>query len=395
MKPGFAPGATGELALRVTPDVAIALGSPPYDSAGATARAASPATVFATPYMIQLMEHAARKAVEPYLEPGEETVGAEVNIRHLAPTPLGQTVRAIARVTAVEGRAIRYDVEAFDETQKIGEGTHVRYAISLERFAKKLDAGRTPPPGKRADFDPARYEAVSYRAENGIGWLTLNRPNALNALSVRMVEEIEDLQARLAGDTSVRVLVLTGAGRGFCAGDDVKELATLSPEEAEVLSFRQARMFGTFAEMPQVTIAAVNGPAFGAGCVFAVSCDLRVASHAASFGMPEVRLGWAPGYGNMQVVAAVGFARAMEMTLTGEPISAQEAHRIGLASKVVPQNALIATATDYARAPPRPAARRTARDETASLGRSPTHPARGVRERHGGVHPLLPYRRCP
>lgn len=337
MKPGLAVGATAELSERVTPQNSIALGAPPGFS------------VYATPYMIELMERAARKAVEDYLEEGEVTVGAEVNVRHLAGTPVGQTVRAIARLTALDGRAMTFEVEAFNETAKIGEGTHKRAAVLLSRIKEKLAESLAPQPTPRADLDPAKYETIRYRAEGGIGWLTLSREKSLNAVNVRMTEEIEDLQARLlAADASARVLVITGAGRAFCAGDDIKELATFNAHEAELLSLRQARMYLRFGELAQVVIAAVNGPAMGAGCVCAASADIRVAAHAATFGMPEIRLGWSPGYGTAQIMHLVGTGRMMELALTGQTISAQEAHTIGLVENVVPANNLLPSAQGLA-----------------------------------------------
>jgi len=337
MKPGLTPGATGEMSLRVTPDTAIALGPAPGVS------------VLSTPSMIRLMEHAARKAVEPYLEEGEETVGAELSVRHLAATPLGQMVRAVARLTAIEGRALTFELEAFSETQKIGEGTHKRVAVLLSRLREKIASAEAPKPTPREEFDPAKYTTISFRSEGGIGRLTLNRQASLNAVNVRMVEEIEDLQARLADDQETRVLIITGAGRAFCAGDDIKELATLNEHEAELLSLRQARMYHRFHELGQPVIAAINGPAVGAGCVCAAFCDVRIAAYTATFGMPEIKLGWSPGYGNAQIMALIGPGRAMELLLTGEMIGAQEAHRIGLVERIVPQNALMKTAEDLAR----------------------------------------------
>lgn len=337
MKPGLALGATGELSQRVTPDAAIALGPPPGFS------------VFSTPSMIRVMEQAARQAVEGYLEDGEVTVGTEIGVRHLAGTPLGQTVRAVARLTAMEGRALTFEIEAYNETTKIGEGTHKRVVVLLSRLKENLESAGAPKPSAREEFDPMKYETIGYRSEGGIGWLTLRRENSLNAVNIRMVEEIEDLQARLGEDTQTRVLVITGAGRAFCAGDDIKELATLNEHEAELLSLRQARMYHRFRELPQVVIAAVNGPALGAGCICAAFADIRIASFAATFGMPEIKLGWSPGYGNAQIMQLIGRGRTMEIVLTGETISAQEAHAIGLVENLVPANNLVSAAQSIAR----------------------------------------------
>jgi len=337
MKPGLQVGATGELSVRVTPQNSIALGPAPGFS------------VFATPYLIELMERAARRAVEDYLEEGEVTVGTEVNLRHIAGTLVGQTVRAIARLVALDGRAMTFEVEAYNETTKIGEGTHNRTAVLLSRIKEKLAESAPPKPTPRPELDPAKYEAIRYRSDGGIGWLTLSREKSLNAVNVRMTEEIEDLQARLAEDLSTRLLIISGDGRAFCAGDDIKELAALNEHEAEVLSLRQARMYRRFQELPQVVIAAVNGPAMGAGCVCAVFADVRVAAYTATFGMPEIGLGWSPGYGSAQLMQLIGRGRTMKLVLTGETISAQEAHTIGLVENVVPANNLLPAAEALAR----------------------------------------------
>ena len=146
-----------------------------------------------------------------------------------------------------------------------------------------------------------------------------------------MTSDLEQLVAWLAGNAEeVRVVILTGAGRAFCAGDDVKEVGTLAIDAARALSLRQAQLYLAFESLPQPIIAAVNGPALGAGCVCAYSCDFRIASHAAEFGMPEIRLGWAPGYGMAQLSAIVGKARALELCLTARTISDREAHEWGL-----------------------------------------------------------------
>jgi enoyl-CoA hydratase len=329
MKTGLDPGITGELSERVSPDVSIALGDHPGVG------------VYSTPSMINLMEYAARAAVESFLEDGEETVGAGIDVKHLAPTPIGERVRAIARITSVEGRKIRFDIEAWDEIQQIGRGTHTRVSIKLDEFGEMVGRGRQPAPSPRQETGPGMYETIAFESMNGLGRLTLNRPRALNAINRQMTAELEDIAARLAEDNETRVVIVTGEGRAFCAGDDVKELADLPTPEAELLIIRQGRLFTRFHELPQVLIAAVNGPAMGGGAVLATACDLRVAGFAASFGWPEVTLGWPPGYGNADLIALVGIGRALELTLTGESIDAKRALDIGLVEKTVPQMVLM------------------------------------------------------
>ena len=128
-----------------------------------------------------------------------------------------------------------------------------------------------------------------------VATVILNRPQALNAIDTVMTADLEQLVAWLAGHPEdIRVVILSGAGPAFSTGDDVKELGTLSLEFARELSLRQAQLYLAFESLPQPLIAAANGAAVGAGCVCAYSCDFRIASHAASFGMPEIRLGWTP-----------------------------------------------------------------------------------------------------
>jgi enoyl-CoA hydratase len=164
-----------------------------------------------------------------------------------------------------------------------------------------------------------------------------------------MTADWEQLIAWLAGHPEeVRVVIVTGEGEHFCAGDDVREVATLSPDAARQLSWRQARMYLAFERLPQPMIAAVNGAALGAGCVCAYSCDFRLAATSARFGMPEIKLGWPPGYGIAQLTAIVGKARALEMCLTGEAITAQQAASFGLVHQVAPLPRLMPAARHLA-----------------------------------------------
>jgi enoyl-CoA hydratase len=154
----------------------------------------------------------------------------------------------------------------------------------------------------------------------------------------------------------------------------VKELPSLSVEEARRLSLRQANLYLAFERMPQPIIAAVNGDAMGAGCVLANACDLRLASHAARFGMPEIRLGWPPGYGVAQLTATVGKARALELCLLGDSISATEAQAWGLVNELVPGVMLMRRARELAQAMlalPAEALRMTKRQVHADEGNLP------------------------
>jgi enoyl-CoA hydratase/carnithine racemase len=157
-----------------------------------------------------------------------------------------------------------------------------------------------------------------------------------------MTDEWQNVLSWLKGHPDdVRVVIVTGSGSAFCAGDDVKELASLTTEEVRELSLEQAQIYLGFESLPQVVIGAINGDALGAGCVCAVACDMRIAGQMARFGMPEIALGWAPGYGIAQLTALVGKARALKMCLTAEPITAKQALDWGLVNEVVPQNQLM------------------------------------------------------
>ena len=334
MKATLKPGDTGELIWIVDASMVITLGG--------DARA----TVFSTPNMILLMERAAREALRPVLEDGEESVGIEVNIQHLEGAAMGTTVRGVARVTAVDGRRVSFEVEAWAGKRLIGRGTHSRAVVTLSRLIENLaklsgDEGTAMNLSANSGALPS-LQTVRVESANRIATVTLNRPGSLNAVDVKMTGELESVVAWLAGHREdVRVVVLTGAGSAFCAGDDVKELPSIPLESARSLSLRQAQLYLAFERLPQPIIAAVNGDAFGAGCVAAFSADLRIASHSARFAMPEIRLGWPPGYGIAQLSALVGKSRALELCLTGNPITAAQALDWGLVNEVVPAMTLL------------------------------------------------------
>ena len=334
MKSGLTIGTTGSLTWTVDATMIITLGGD------------SRATVFSTPNMILLMERAAREALREYIDPGEESVGIEVNIQHIGSAALGSTVRGLAKVTGIDGRRVTFDVEAWAGDRQIGRGTHSRAIVQLSRIIENLDKlsndeSRAMNLSLNTGSMPT-FQTLLVSIANRLAIVTLNRPRSLNAVNVQMTEDLEKLVAWLLGHPEeVRVVLLTGAGAAFCAGDDVKELRTLSLADARTLSLRQAELYLAFERLPQPIIALVNGDAFGGGCVAAYSADLRIASHAARFAMPEVKLGWPPGYGIAQLTALVGKSRALEMCLMGEPISPTKALEWGLVSEVVPGTSLI------------------------------------------------------
>jgi enoyl-CoA hydratase len=190
------------------------------------------------------------------------------------------------------------------------------------------------------------YDTLTYTVADRIATITVNRPDKLNALNDRVITELGEAIDAARGDTSVGGVVLTGAGRAFVAGADIAELEQLDEASTQALAQRGQEIFGRFESSPKPTIAAVNGFALGGGCELAMSCHVRIASDAAKFGQPEVKLGLTPGYGGTQRLARlVGRGRALQLLLTAEMIDAQEAYRIGLVNRVVPAAELIGAAT--------------------------------------------------
>ena len=189
------------------------------------------------------------------------------------------------------------------------------------------------------------YETLLIERSGAIARATINRPDKLNSLNGKVVEELEICFRSFAADADVRVVILTGAGeKAFAAGADIKELAALTPIEGRDYARRGQRVLEQIENLGKPVIAAVNGYALGGGCELAMACSLRVAAENARLGQPEVKLGLIPGYGGTQRLARlIGKGRAIELTATGEPITAQEAYRIGLVNQVVPAKDLIAS----------------------------------------------------
>jgi enoyl-CoA hydratase len=181
--------------------------------------------------------------------------------------------------------------------------------------------------------------------------LTVNRPAKRNALDARTLDELDTAFARLGADDDVRAVVVTGAGeKAFVAGADVDELASLDADGGRRAAQRGQRVFDRIEWLGKPVVAAVNGYALGGGCELALACHVRIASENAMLGTPEVKLGLICGYGGTQrLPRLVGKGRALELLLTGEPVEAREALRIGLVNRVVPQAELLATAEALAR----------------------------------------------
>ena len=194
--------------------------------------------------------------------------------------------------------------------------------------------------------------------EDGIALVTLNRPDRMNAINDAWISELHAILDRLAADRAVRVVVLTGAGRGFCAGADLKQEGPLLREGAEG-KVREAmrgqeslsRLFERITRLPQPVIAAVNGPAAGGGFALALAADVRLASDTANFHVANARIGLSAGECGISWLfpRLVGLSRCFELLLTGRAFDAVEAERIGLVSRVLPGNQLMEAAMSLAR----------------------------------------------
>jgi len=199
------------------------------------------------------------------------------------------------------------------------------------------------------------YESLIYEVKDGIATLTLNRPDRLNALGGTLRDDLFDAVTRSAADPEVRVMVVTGAGKGFCSGGDVKAMGEAKAGQRErplieKIAPSRDRTLLAMREAPQPIIAAVNGAAAGAGMNLALGCDIRIASTAAKFTQAFVKRGLHPDWGGTYFLPrVVGTAKACEMIFTGEVIDAAEALRLGIVSRVVAPEELMPTAYELAR----------------------------------------------
>jgi enoyl-CoA hydratase len=190
------------------------------------------------------------------------------------------------------------------------------------------------------------YQNLLVETRENVTIVTINRPDKLNALDDRTVEELDAAFTAIGGDPVTRGVILTGSGeKAFVAGADIAELATQSPVDGRERSLRGQRVLDRIERLGKPVVAAVNGFALGGGCELAMACHVRVASENAKLGTPEVKLGIMCGYaGTQRLPRLVGKGRALEMLLTGEMVDATEALRIGLVNRVVPREKLLAEA---------------------------------------------------
>ena len=196
------------------------------------------------------------------------------------------------------------------------------------------------------------YQTLLYSTKGRVGTITINRPDKLNALNAQAKAELKQLLLEIKSSDSIDVIVITGAGeKSFVAGTDIGELRSLNGASGKEFSQKGQEVFDLIENLGKPVIAAINGYALGGGCELALACHIRIAAENAKFGQPEVNLGIIPGYGGTQRLARlIGRGAAMEMILTGNPIDAREALRLGLVNRVVPLPELLATATMIAEA---------------------------------------------
>ena len=191
------------------------------------------------------------------------------------------------------------------------------------------------------------YQTIVVERDGRVGVIILNRPEALNALNTRVMNEVTSAAKEFDNDPGIGAIVVTGSAKAFAAGADIKEMADLS--FADMFGSDFFAKWGEFAATRTPTIAAVAGYALGGGCELAMMCDVLIAADTAKFGQPEIKLGVLPGMGGSQrLTRAIGKAKAMDLILTGRNMDAEEAERAGLVSRVVPAADLLTEAKSVA-----------------------------------------------
>ena len=186
------------------------------------------------------------------------------------------------------------------------------------------------------------YESILFEVRNRTAIVTLNRPEAMNALNTGMLGELDEVFNCISVDDQIGAVILTGAGKAFVAGADIAQMSRLSAVEGRAYIKKGQKVMSLIENMEKPVIAAVNGYALGGGCELAMACDIRLASEKAKFGQPEVNLGIIPGFGGTQrLPRLVGKGMAKYLIFTAEIIDADEAYRIGLVERVFPLDSLI------------------------------------------------------
>ncbi|GEK85889.1 enoyl-CoA hydratase [Microbacterium aerolatum] len=191
------------------------------------------------------------------------------------------------------------------------------------------------------------YETILVEQRGRVGWITLNRPQALNALNGQVADEVTAAAVAFDEDDGVGAIVVTGSEKAFAAGADIKEMEGMSA--SDMFATDHFGAWNDFAGVRTPVIAAVSGFALGGGCELAMMCDIILAADTAKFGQPEINLGVIPGMGGTQrLIRAIGYYKAAELILSGRMMGAEEAERAGLVSRVVPASDLLDEATKLA-----------------------------------------------
>lgn len=194
------------------------------------------------------------------------------------------------------------------------------------------------------------YKNIIFEVKEGIGYVTMNRPKALNALNTEVLTELDHVFREIDKNEEVQVAIVTGAGRSFIAGADIAQMSELNGTEGRDMTIQGQLVMELIESINKPVIAAINGFALGGGNELAMACDVRIASEKAKFGQPEVNLGIIPGYGGTQrLPRLVGKGMAKKLIYSGEMIDAQEAYRIGLVQEVVPEEELMTAAEKLAK----------------------------------------------
>lgn len=194
------------------------------------------------------------------------------------------------------------------------------------------------------------FETILFKSDGPVGTITINRPDALNALNSTVFAELYELLDRIARDGEIRVVVLKGAGeKAFVAGADIREMAGMSRTQAEARSWNGMRLYDRMRRLPQPLIASIQGYALGGGMLIALACDIRIASTAASFGYPEIRLGIFPGTGGTVLIdRLLGAAASRAICILGERLAAERAYQLGIVTKLVLPGELAAATQEAA-----------------------------------------------
>ena len=194
------------------------------------------------------------------------------------------------------------------------------------------------------------YTMLKKEVNEGLAIVTIDRPEALNALNNALLQELKDMFTELRDDEEVRAIILTGAGKAFVAGADIAAMNAMTPIEGREMMILGHSLMDLIEDMEKPVIAAVNGFALGGGCELSMACDIRIASEKAKFGQPETGLGIIPGFGGTQrLPRLVGKSMAKYLLFTSDVIDAERAEQIGLVEKVVPVGALMEEAENVAR----------------------------------------------